>query len=62
MESMFLEIPLERYAELIIAEQEALKLKRYLHEASANYTTIEHKEIGTLCGLFPIDSEVKQNG
>jgi hypothetical protein len=63
MESItYIEIPLERYTELILAEQEAKKLKRHLHTANETFSTIEHKEIGTLCGLFPIDSEVKQNG
>jgi hypothetical protein len=58
----FVTITADRYAELVAAEQDAKKLKNFIHGRHECYGgSIKYEELVTLTTLFPIDGEVKRN-
>lgn len=58
----FVTITADRYAELVAAEQDAKKLKAFIHSHHGTYGgSIKYEELVTLTALFPVDEEVKCN-
>ncbi len=51
-----------RYAELIIAEEEASKLKNLLKQAAERGEIIGYRELALLCEVFNIEVEGRKNG
>ena len=52
MEERYIEIPMERYDELITAEHEAKALKRYISTKAAEFYTVSANELNYLKILF----------
>ena len=49
------EIPVERFAELVLAESEAKALEKILREKCEHYSGMTYAEVEMLCKLYNIE-------
>ena len=54
-------VPVEMYNKMIVAEQDAARLKQFLGMRFKSYRGISHDDLKALCDVFCIDVQYGEN-